>query len=251
MPLPWRKKWNIYYLYQPAFIQQAGIISPEPAGEKLIREFIKLAAIHYRYAAITLNSGNSIRHITGANISSRNNYIIRLNDTLPAFAHKGEYFPKRYRRALKNNLTYVSETNFSFAINLYRKLYGSRLPAFKKRDYDNFAKICKFFAEEKNLIIRKVQHGNETVALVLMLRFKNRLYNMISCILETGKKLLANYFLYGKLLEELSGENQILDLEGSDVAGIKFFYEKMAHENHPYPSISYNHLPKMIRLLKK
>lgn len=100
-------------------------------------------------------------------------------------------------------------------------------------------------------MVRKVHHEKQIVALVLLLHFKDRWYNMISCITENGKKLLANYFLYGKLLEEVSGRDEILDLEGSDKPGIKFFYEKMADENQPYHFISYNHLPKMIRLFKK
>ena len=100
-------------------------------------------------------------------------------------------------------------------------------------------------------MIRKVLSGKETVALVLLLHFKDRWYNMISCITEQGKKQLANYYLYGMLIEELSGRNEWLDLEGSDVAGIKFFYQKMADVEQPYPFLSYNHLPGLIRLIKK
>lgn len=250
MPLAWRKKWSIRYLYQPAFIQQSGIISSAAVDENTAKAFIDLAATRYRYAAITLNFGNKVVENKDIKVSTRSNFIINLENTEPGFGHKGQYLQKRLRRAEKNSLDYITDTDYASAIKLYHKLYGSRLPDFKMQDYNNFQMICQIFSAEENLMIRKVHHGKETVALVLLLHYKNRWYNMISCVTEKGKKLLANYFLYGKLLEELSGKNEILDLEGSDKPGIKFFYEKMADEHQPYPFISYNHLPKLIRLLK-
>ncbi|RYE57821.1 MAG: hypothetical protein EOP48_04955, partial [Sphingobacteriales bacterium] len=176
MPLPWRKKWNIPYLYQPAFIQQGGVISPHPVDESLTKLFINLAASHYRYAAITLNFNNPVSEKLTGNISVRNNFIIHLATAQPAFGHKGDYFPKRFRRASKNGLIYSADHDYKSAIKLYRKLYGSRLSAFKPQDYQNFEKICKGFSAEGKVMIRKVQHEKETIAVVLLLLYKNRWY---------------------------------------------------------------------------
>src|SRR5579864_8810325 len=47
MPLPWRRKFGIRYLYQPAFTQQLGIFSKTPIP---VDSFLAEAKRHFRFA---------------------------------------------------------------------------------------------------------------------------------------------------------------------------------------------------------
>ena len=75
MPLTWRKKWNITYLYQPAFFQQGGIVSNTGVSSQLVNGFLQLASEHFRYAAFTLNYANPITGIDIGKTSLRNNFL--------------------------------------------------------------------------------------------------------------------------------------------------------------------------------
>ena len=53
------------------------------------------------------------------------------------------------------------------------------------------------------------------------------------------------------MIKEFSGSDIIFDFEGSDIEGIKFFYEKFNAVNEPYFFYHYNNLPKLLQLIKK
>ena len=60
MPLIWRKKMGIRYLYQPAFLQQAGIYSKYNLTEEITEAFISLASTHFKFAEISINYANKL-----------------------------------------------------------------------------------------------------------------------------------------------------------------------------------------------
>ena len=48
MPLTWKRKWGIAYLYQPPFTQQLGVFSREPTPPTLVSEFLSRLGEHFR-----------------------------------------------------------------------------------------------------------------------------------------------------------------------------------------------------------
>ncbi len=247
MPLTWKKKLNIKYIYQPAFFQQGGIISPNNLSEEVILSFLEIAFKEFSFAEFTLNFNNTISDTYPYLNGKRNNYIFHLKEG--AYLHLNHYILKRVSRASKNDLYYKTEEDFQEIISLYKNLYQKRLPDFQENDFLHFTSFCE--VNKHHLVTRKVIYRNEMVAAVLLICDNKRLYNIISCILPEGKKLLANYFLYHQLIKEFENSNLILDFEGSDQPGIAFFYKKFADENQPYPFIKMNRLPAAIKLFKR
>jgi hypothetical protein len=97
---------------------------------------------------------------------------------------------------------------------------------------------------KRQVLIRKVtDRENTLLALVLMLKDDKRLYNIINVITEEGRKIESNHFLYDQVLSEFAGSGLTFDFEGSDLPGVKFFYEKFGATNQPYSKIRFNHLP--------
>lgn len=250
MPIPFRKKMGIQYVYQPAFIQQLGVYSIEPVSKILTDAFLQTLMQHYRFAEITLNYSNPAEQNQNYTVQYRNNYVKHMNQPEVAFNISSTYLQKRFRRAKKNNLKYEKFDDYSFIVALYKASYHHRLTDFTGTDFDNFHTICAHESVHNNLIMRVCKKENSVIAAVLLLKSGNRLYNILSCVIEPGKKLLANYFLYGKLIEEFSGKGLILDLEGSDEPGIQFFYKKLSDEHQPYPFVKFNHLPIPLRWFK-
>ena len=247
MPLTWKKKILIKYLYQPAFFQQGGIISTTEITEEMVLLFLETAFAHFSFAEITLNFNNPISEDNPYFKGRRNNFIFELKEN--ATADLDDYILKRVRRASKNKVSYQRHENIPEIISLYKTLYHKRLPSFKEEDFSRFENYCE--KNKNKLVIRKIVCRNEIVAAVLLLKDNKRLYNIISCILPEGKTLLANYFLYYELINEFQGTNMILDFEGSDQHGIAYFYNKFATENQTYPFIKMNRLPAPLQLIKR
>lgn len=251
MPIPYRKKLGVQYVYQPAFIQQLGIFGNNVHESFLTEAFIQTLMHHYRFAEYTLNYANPAPHNELYHVRYRSNYVKNLHQPEQKFNLSSPYMQKRFRRAEKNNLTYESGHDVATIIALYKTLYHQRLPDFSADDFQRFHQICMHLQSIGHPPLIRICTLNESIlAAVLLFSWKGRLYNLISCLLPEGKKYLANYFLYGKCVEEFSGHGYTLDLEGSDEPGIKFFYEKLSDQHQPYPFIRFNHLPIPLRWFK-
>lgn len=255
MPLPWRKKMGIKYLYQPAFLQQGGIFSKKALPHEVIEAFIDKASQHFKFAEISLNYLNTIECNLKSpfTIKHRNNFILSLAAPFEInIQNLSNDFKRKLKKFDSSNLSYIKSTSFKEAIQFYKKTYKGRKLKVSTKDYCNFEELCKFYHSEKRLVIRKVVgKSNQILSFVLMLKDENRLYNLLPSVTEEGKKIASNYFLYHSIIEEFSGQKLTLDLEGSDVKGIGEFYQKITNTNQSYPFIKFNNLPKVIKLLKK
>lgn len=253
MPLPNRKKFGISYLHQPAFIQQLGIFSSNAVAPELVNEFIQVARKHFRFAEITLNHQNDHTALQMLTVSGRCNYILKLNSSY-------ERIYENYSSSLKRKLVWIKKFDSHYsvvtdpapAIALYRKLYAGRMKSVDKKDFDSFSKLCAVFNNQGNLICREARNrSNDLLASLVLLNDGNRIYNIISCITESGKKVHANDFIYDELIQEFAGTKLTLDFEGSDIPGIAEFYQKFSPEKEMYPFVKWNDLRPLLKLFKK
>ena len=256
MPLCSRKKWGIRYLYQPAFVQQGGIFTAQPINAALLEGFINACKHRFKFAEIHLNFGNDTITQMGNNaiiVRPCNNFLLNLNAPYKKIASEYQgYFTERLRRADKNGHYYSKDCSIDDATNLFESLYKNRMKGVKERDWQHFNALCKYYDTKGRVIVRAVWHSasNEQVAMILLLKDDNRIYNMMSSITDKGKKLLANYFLYNEVISEFSEQPILFDFEGSDIPGVSYFYEKIASQNQLYYFVKYNKLPFLLRIFK-
>ncbi len=233
-PLPWRKKWGMRYYYQPAFVQQLGLFgSTSDAELALMVDAMKRFALlgdltfhgqqHYLYALLPLQR--------------------RPNFVLPAYRGityiRSEYrsaFRKSLQKASGHPLLYRNDLDHEWVIRQYQASYGARMPQVSTSDYAHFIQLCDHLHQEKNCLVRFVSTADhhEPLAAVILLRDGKRLYNICNIISDQGRDLGANHWLFDQVLEEFSEQDYLLDLEGSSLPGVAFFYASLGAINEPY-----------------
>ena len=252
MPLIFRKKYGILYLYQPAFLQQAGIFYTEALSVKHISQFLESAAVHFNFIEINLNYDNKLVAFEGFNTSEANNFVLDISEGYERVSSKYKSnFRKNLKETTKHILQYRSTKDFTQTIDLFKQLYSKKITSIGNADYDNLKLNCNHLEKENDLVAREVVLNDTVYAAVILLKDANRLYNIVSCVTEQGRKLSANYLLFDSIIHEFAGQNLLLDLEGSDIKGIADFYKSMNPVNEMYPAIKYNNLPGIIKLFKK
>lgn len=252
MPLTWRKKYFTAYLYQPPFTQQLGIFYTTPLSEETCTAIEKIITDRFKFAEIFLNYGNT-GLFEAKRCSQQVNYVLGINQPYEQIHDSFQPgFTKSLRRIVKFNFSYSTSEDIDTVIKLYRNLYGNRVQHLGDRDFEAFKKCCALLQQKDQLVIRKaVASGGDLLATVLLFKDRQRLYNIISCVTEEGKRTEVNYFLYNSIIQEFCNRGMVLDLEGSDIKGIADFYTKMNPVNQPYTFYRYNQLPALLKLFKK
>lgn len=241
MPLTWRRKYGIRYLYQPAFTQQTGIFSRIPLSPTLIDAFLQAASRHFRFAEIFLNYGN--RHPA---LEAKTNFILPLDNPYPQLA--AGYTPhltRNLRLAARAGLRYSADVDLATVLDRFRHAYGSRLPFVREKDYYGLAQLCRYLQDRGQLILRAAtaapQPGQPAQAgepaclsTILLFRDEHRLYLLQSTTLPAGRENRANHFLLDQVIREWAANPLILDFEGSDIPGIARFYTDFGAVRQPY-----------------
>ncbi|GAC1489115.1 MAG: hypothetical protein NVS1B13_18180 [Flavisolibacter sp.] len=232
MPLPWRKKFYLKYLYKPAFIQQLGIF-PSLRNVSL-KEILYFLSKKFVLVNIFFNYDNAIGKQLAFTINT--NLILNLNKS---YSELKETYNKDLRNNLKlgqrENFFISRETEESFIIDLYKKLYQHRTPHVLEEDYKNFYSLCKILKEGNMLFTRSILSvGGEIQAAGIFFTDGRRIYNIMNVTTVEGRKAGVNHFLLDKVLKEFAGKPMIFDFEGSDLKGVAAFYRKFGAVDQPY-----------------
>lgn len=245
MPLPWRKKWGIKYVYPPAFIQQLGWFGNDFPKE-LISEMKPLLRKNFSFGEYFFN------YTQQAGIP-KDNYLLDLHKPYEkiAAAYKTD-LRKNLKRAGKHILHYRASNNFQKAIDYYQNAYEKRMPHVTRQDYKNLSNLFGQLAASGNLMVREVHNAeDETYAIAACPVYRNRIYFLLSTTTPAGRQYQANHFLVDELIKEFSLQEMVLDFEGSDIESIAHFYKNFGAINQPYFFYRWNYLPWPIKLLKK
>ena len=96
-----------------------------------------------------------------------------------------------------------------------------------------------------------VNKKGEILSTALLLFDGKRFYNMMNTTTDKGRKMSSNHYLMNSIIQEFAGQPYIFDFEGSDLPGVKAFYENFGAANEQYFHIKYNNLPWTVKLIKR
>lgn len=243
MPVPWRKKYGITYVYEVPFIQQLGAFSKAEYNDDF---FLLTLVNNFKYGDYNFNYNNKV-----LSIKSHTNYILDLSkDYTTIQANYKSDLLNNLNKAVKEHIAY-EVADHAAAIGLYKSLYAAKLSNVRPRDFANLKNLCDFLQSEGKITARKVVNANQQIiAGALLLNDGKRLYNIANSVTNEGRKKEANHFLFDAIFRDFAGSGLIFDFEGSDIPGVKSFYEKFGITDQRYYSIHFNKLPKLIRWVK-
>jgi hypothetical protein len=247
MPLPWRRKIGIRYYYTPAFVQQLGLFGNAVNDQNIIKTIQAFAS----YGDYMLNEEN---HISTLNdLESCTNLTIDLSvkyDTI--YNNYTKDLIRNLKKAAKESFTYKEDESIESNIRLYQSMYAQRTVHVKEKDYQHFIQLCQLLKKKGQCLTRKVTDSSgNLLAVMLLLKDTHRLYNVINITTEAGRRRKANHFLMDRIINEFAGTALYFDFEGSDLPGVKSFYETFSAVNQPYYHWHFNKLPWPLRLLKE
>ncbi|HVU54179.1 MAG TPA: GNAT family N-acetyltransferase [Puia sp.] len=247
MPLVWKKKWGIRYLYQPAFTQQLGLFAAAPIPAHVIEAFLEETERRYKFAEIFLNHRNML-----PGLKPFVNLVLDLHrsydELVTGYTQKLRYDLKK---AGRSSLRYIQDPSLPDTLSVLRQHYSSQLPHLSAEDHDRFGTLCGTLQKKGQLLLRAItDDSGQLLATVLLPRDGKRLYLLQSTVSAAGRGVSANHFLMDRLICEWAGQPLTLDFEGTEQPGIAHFYRSFGAQDQPYFFYRNNRLPWPLRYLK-
>ncbi|MEQ6124568.1 GNAT family N-acetyltransferase [Pseudotenacibaculum sp. MALMAid0570] len=244
MPVPFRQKYLIKYVYPPLWILQLGIFS----RIKKIHEddFICELKNKFNYVESRMNYGNSV-----ANQPLKYFQKLDLNKNHTSVR---ELYQKDRRKDLnkaqKNELTAKWTNNEEVLIELFKNNVGKRIPTIKERDYLSLKALIKLSIKKDVGELLNVYDKDQLVASAFFLKHKGEVTILCSSTDFSNRKNGANTFLIDKAIEKYCKEFTTFNFGGSSMSSVAKYFFSFGATQVEYPFLKMNNLPFLLRFLK-
>ncbi len=251
MPLTGNRKFGFHYLFRPTLSQQLGLFSRSIPLKEEVDAFLEAIPAKFRLIQICLNKHNHPSDNFSPILHST--YELDLNSDYEQIRSQ---FSANHRRNIKK----AASAGLEIVEGLPHKEFIDMLV----RDNSPGSQIL---ARKKNLIqitqlIEQMQFFNA----IRIIGINNQEGKTISCVLfghshniwiylvpvnsNEGREKRALFAIIDHLIQNRTGNNEILDFEGSDIIGLAQFYSGFGARKKSYNEIRQNTLPWPINYLK-
>lgn len=250
MPLTWRKKYGICYLYQPYFTACLGVFG-KGIDAALLDDFLQHIPAKFKYLDIYLNHGNFFQ-LKDFQLYERMNYVLALQEPYEKLFND---FRDNIKRNIKKSEKLNCVVRKDFPVEEVIRLATEQSRDFAKLGEHDFGKFKKLYhllhAKQQAITYGVFSSTNELLASCVLFISRQRLYYILVGNHPNGKTIGASHTLINAIIKDHAGKNCLLDFEGSDIPSLAFFYSSFGAAEEKYPGLRFNRLPRLLRFLKK
>lgn len=247
MPLTWRKKMGIQYLYQPFLTAQLGLFGNNISRE-LLEKFLTAIPYKYRLWEFSLNHGN-LFNLPGFGLYPRMNFVLDLSKS---YLELYQQYRENIRRNIKKSVQYGLVEKKNFDIQLIMDLARQQDTGITESDAQNFINLYGLLHKnEKATTYGIFSKTGELLSSAAFFYSHNRVYYILVGNSPNGRTLGASHALVDLFIRDHAGRPLWLDFEGSDLRNLAFFYSSFGAVQEEYAAIRLNRLPWYLRWMKK
>jgi len=250
MPIPWRKKYGIKYVYQPLWILEIGVFSCDINLN--LEPFLNSLFDKFKFVECRLNSKNSF--------SSNKEYVLDKQFQILSLVEDYETIFNQFRKDRKKDLRKAVHLNLiekwndksDKLIALFKNNVGKRTPNILENDYVILEKLIAICLE-KNIgeILSIYDKNNYLVASGFFLKHKDAVTILMSSTDFENRSNGANTFLIDRAIFKYQKNFKTFNFGGSSMQTIAKYFLSFGAETVTYQYLKYHKLPFLLRLFKK
>ena len=246
MPLCWRKKLGVSYLYQPAFTAQLGVFG-KSITMQTVMNFLAAIPSRFKLWQFPLNHTN-IADAEAYDYVIRKNYILALNKDYGALSSAFNSNARRnITKARKSSLVVQTEISHHEIIDMARQQQAN----VSEDDLGRFRMLCDRLHSANITRCYAVVTGAGTVlSAAIFFEDRNRAYYILPFNEPESRSIGSSHLLIDQFVRDHAASSNILDFEGSDIEGVEFFYKGFGAVEENYPMLMQNNLPFPLKLFK-
>jgi hypothetical protein len=234
MPIPWRKKYGIKYVYQPLWVLQLGIFSK---GDFTQSDFISVVQKRFRFIELRLNFKNLL--------DTDSLYFIEKQFQDLKLTVGYEKIKKAYRSDRKKDLKRAEKSELrielggspSDLITLFQNNVGKRTPEIKQQDYQNLETLINFCLIDDYGELCLAYQGETLVAAAFFLKHQETVTILCSSTDFSNRKNGANTFLIDEAIQRYINKYKTFNFGGSSMQTIAKYFFSFGTQEKTYPML--------------
>lgn len=248
MPVVWKKKAGMKYVYQPFYTQQLGVFSREYVDPELIRKMLKILYRKFRFAGMNLNTKNLVGEEKLFTVDDKSNYVLTLNQD---YESHSKSFTSNAKRNIRKSIEFSEIIEKGLPVEqLVRLKKENDVIQRSEKDYLWLVKLLENIKERDAGKIYAIRTGNEITAAAFFAYSKTRAIYLLSASSQKGKEQRGMFRIVDAFIQDHAGSGLILDFEGSNIPSVARFFSGFGAQPEIYQSVSFNRLPSTFTKLK-
>lgn len=248
MPVVWKKKAGMKYIYQPFYCQQLGVYSREYVHPDLIRRMLRMLYKKFRFAGINFNIKNLVGEEAPFTVDDKSNYVMRLDRDYDT-----------HYRSFSSNAKRNIKKSIEFAESIERKLPVEELVRLKREndvirrseeDYRTLVNLFETIQEKKAGKIYAIRTGSEITAAAFFAFSKTRAIYLLSASSQKGKEQRGMFRIVDTFIRDYAASGLILDFEGSNIPSVARFFSGFGAQPEIYQGVSFSRIPATLTRLR-
>ena len=245
MPLPWKKKWGVKYIYPPFFTQQLGVFFRTNTEMFPSEDFVSAIPGAFRYVQMNLNQFNKPLNKLSIKIKINSNHEIYIGRSYKEIsASFNRNCLRNIKKAENAGLTVNEIHSADVFVSFIKNNLGDNLTYLKTKSYLTLKNILEsVISKNCGEMTGVFTEKEELVAVGSFLNTNDRCIFSVCASSALGKKHQAMYLLVNNQIRKYSTEKKIFDFSGSNMQGIAYFNSTFGAIAKNYPAIFINNLP--------
>jgi len=249
MPVVWKKKYGLKYMYQPFYTQQLGVFSKEYVDPTLIRELLSVLYRKFRFGNVNFNTKNLVSEEKYIAVYDKSNYVLGLD-------RKYEEIAAGFSTNAKRNIKRANEENGV----IEKDLSSEEVLAFKiendliKRsegEYEWLLNLMNTILRNKAGAIYAIRDTGKIIAAAFFAFSRTRGIYLVSASNEGGKEKRSMFKIVDVFISEHAGSELLLDFEGSNIPSVARFFAGFGARPEIYQGVNFDRLPVFLNKLRK
>jgi hypothetical protein len=249
MPLTWRSKFGLKYLFQPYGSQQLGVFArsySDPLGEKFIASVPK----HFVYGDIALNE--SMQHVISGEVQ-----LSQLHQQVLALDRPYSDLRAAYSTGVRRNLNKVDpriKVTGDISAQEFRKLFqqttAKRFNSGSRSDHLVMQQVMEAAISKGQCRILGIREDGVVRAAACFMEWEGRSIFYKSAADDAGKELFGMFRIVDHYIQLNAGSGLLLDMAGSNTPSVARFNAGFGAGSRVYLRLQFNRLPPLLRWLK-
>jgi Acetyltransferase (GNAT) domain len=241
MPVVWKKKAGMKYIYQPFYTQQLGVFSREYVDPELIRELLHILYKKFRFAGMNFNAKNLVGEEKHFLVDDKSNYVLKLDWE---YERQHKVFSTNTKRNVRKSQEYDDLVDHQVPVQeLVRLKRENDVIKRSEEDYRWLIKLFECIQDRGAGKIYAARKGDEVIAAAFFAFSKTRAIYLLSASSPRGKERRGMFRVVDAFIRDHARSGVLLDFEGSNIPSVARFFSGFGAQPEIYQGVSFSRLP--------